>query len=189
VNRFVELPLDKHGWSPSPLPGQIVLVTTVDPDGVVDLAPKSWVSMAAFAGPVVGFGCSTTHRTARNVAATGEFVVNVPDAGLAARIWAMLGSHGGERIERSGLTLAAASRVAPPVVLECRAQLECRHRQTVTFDGDEVFVFGTVLRVAVAEPAHTAATPADRYRALGPVFFLEEGWCAALGAARPVGEL
>jgi len=52
------LSLDKHSWSPSPLLGQVVLVTSVDAHGVIDVAPKSWASMAAFAGPIVGFGCA-----------------------------------------------------------------------------------------------------------------------------------
>ena len=77
--RFVELSLDKHSWSPSPLLGQVVLVTSVDAHGVIDVAPKSMVSMAAFAGPIVGFGCNVEHGTYRNIESTGEFVINVPD--------------------------------------------------------------------------------------------------------------
>jgi len=45
---FREMPL--HKW-PSPLPGQIVLVTSQDEHGAVDVAPKSWVSAVAMAGP------------------------------------------------------------------------------------------------------------------------------------------
>ncbi|MGH3050387.1 MAG: flavin reductase family protein, partial [Gaiellaceae bacterium] len=55
--------LDKHSWHPSVLPGQIVLVSTVDERAAPNVAPKSWVTMAAFAGPIVAFGCTDEHRT------------------------------------------------------------------------------------------------------------------------------
>ena len=44
-----------------------MLVTSVDAYGVINVAPKSWVSMAAFAGPTVGFGCNVEHGTHRNI--------------------------------------------------------------------------------------------------------------------------
>ncbi|HET9014702.1 MAG TPA: hypothetical protein VFN57_03855, partial [Thermomicrobiaceae bacterium] len=53
--------LDKHAWHPSVLPGQVVLVSTVDSDGWPNVAPKSWITMAAFHGPVLAFGCNVAH--------------------------------------------------------------------------------------------------------------------------------
>jgi hypothetical protein len=45
----------------------VVLVTTLGEDGVANVAPKSWVSMAAFGPqPVLMFGCTLEHATARN---------------------------------------------------------------------------------------------------------------------------
>ena len=41
TQEFEDLPLDKWQWHPSPLPGQIVYVTTQNVDGELDLAPKS----------------------------------------------------------------------------------------------------------------------------------------------------
>jgi len=178
--RFVPLPLDKHDWSRSPLPGQIVLVTTADRDGAVDVAPKSWVSMAAFDPPVIGFGCSTAHLTHDNAAATGEFVVNVVPASLAPAAWAMPGSHGGERLEHARLRLGPASAVAVPVVLDCVAHLECRLQQIVTFGGDEVFIFGRIVAAAIDAECLTDDAAAA-YRRLDPCFFLQARLYAGLG--------
>jgi len=36
---------DKRTWSPSPLLGQIVLVTSLNEDGQSNVAPKSWLSI------------------------------------------------------------------------------------------------------------------------------------------------
>jgi len=77
---------EKQDWHPSVLPGLIVLVSTVDEQGEPNIAPKSWVSMAAFNGPVLTFGCDRSHATARNTEAVGEFVVNVPPEALVERI-------------------------------------------------------------------------------------------------------
>lgn len=169
---FVPLSLDKHDWSPSPLPGQIVIVATIDADGAPNIAPKSWISMAAFRGPIVGFGCNHDHRTCRNILDTGQFVINTADREIAAGAWDMLSWHGAERIEHSGLTLIPSSVVQAPRIAECAAHIECRLHQVVEFDGGEVFIFGKVLAVDIARVC-TGGTVADRYRALDPVFFLE----------------
>jgi flavin reductase (DIM6/NTAB) family NADH-FMN oxidoreductase RutF len=97
----VAFPADKASWHPSVLPGPIVLVSTVDAQGGPNIAPKSFISMMAFGGPVLAFGgpvlafgCHRSHATARNAKTAGEFVVNFPPEALAERIWAMPGSHG-----------------------------------------------------------------------------------------------
>jgi flavin reductase (DIM6/NTAB) family NADH-FMN oxidoreductase RutF len=118
---FVPMTLDKHAWHPSVLPGQVVLVSTVDAVGEPDVAPKSWISMVAFSGPVLGFGCNVDHLTYRNIKATGEFVVSIPDQTLAATIWELIDTHGAERISHSGLRLAPASVVGAPLILDCHA--------------------------------------------------------------------
>lgn len=185
LRTFRELPLDKWRWSPSPLPGQVVLVTTCDADGNVDVAPKSWVTMVAFAGPRLGFGCNLAHRTAQNVQATGEFVVNVPGVELAEAIWGMLDTT--DRLAGAGLTTTPGGTVAVPGIAECAAHLECGLDRVVEFPGGEVFVLGIVRRVDVGERCLTSGDVADRYAALGtPFFFLESGWCAPLGPARHV---
>jgi flavin reductase (DIM6/NTAB) family NADH-FMN oxidoreductase RutF len=177
--------LDKHAWHPSVLPGQVVLVSTVDAVGEPDVAPKSWISMVAFSGPVLGFGCNVDHLTYRNIEATGEFVVSVPDQTLAATVWDLTDTHGAERISRSGLRLAPASVVGAPLILDCHAHLECRHHHSEVFDSGEVFVFGTVVAAGIDE-ACTVDDIAEQYRNLGPFFFLEAGLFAGLAKPRQV---
>jgi flavin reductase (DIM6/NTAB) family NADH-FMN oxidoreductase RutF len=104
----VAFPADKADWHPSVLPGPVVVVSTVDAAGKPNIAPKSFISMMAFGGPVLGFGCHRSHAMARNAETVREFVVNFPSEALAERIWAMPESHGAERIARSGLSLLPA---------------------------------------------------------------------------------
>jgi flavin reductase (DIM6/NTAB) family NADH-FMN oxidoreductase RutF len=181
----VPLPLDKRAWHPSVLPGQIVLVTTVDGDGVVNVAPKSWLTMVALEEPVLAFGCNTGHATFRNLLAAGEFVVNVLAATDVEEAWAIAGRHGADRRAHSRLTFAPARRVAPPLVAECRAHLECE-LDDVKFYGDEILVFGRVVSASIDEEC-LAGDIEEQYTRLDPAFFLEDGTYAALGPARRAG--
>lgn len=184
-NGKVPFDVDKFTWHPSVLPGQVVLVSTVDAEGRPNVAPKSWVTMAAFGGPVLAFGCTTRHRTARNVEDTGEFVVNVPSEAMAEKTWGMVEWHGEERIRRSGLTLTAAQRVAPPLVDECRAHLECTLEGIKHFD-EEVLVFGRIVAASIDSECLAGDAP-DQYFSLRPFFFLEPGAYASIDTAKSIG--
>ncbi len=177
----VALPLDKRAWHPSMLPGQIVLVSTVDADGRQNVAPKSWVTMVAFEGPIVAFGCNVTHRTYRNAADTGEFVVNALPQPLVARAWMLSDLHGEQRLRECGLTPAPAQLVKAPLVAECPAHLECVLDDVKRY-GEEVFVFGRVVAASMDDEC-LAAPFEEQYQRLAPVFFLEAG--AYAGLTRP----
>jgi flavin reductase (DIM6/NTAB) family NADH-FMN oxidoreductase RutF/uncharacterized protein YciI len=181
----VAFPVDKADWHPSVLPGPIVLVSTVDDRGQPNIAPKSFISMMAFGGPVLAFGCHRSHATARNAETAGQFVVNFPPESLAERIWAMPASHGPERITRSGLSLLPARQVAPPLIAECKAHLECT-LASVTRLGSEVVVFGTIVAAAIDQDC-LGSTLAEQYFRLRPVFFLEEGVYGSIETAKRAG--
>jgi len=176
----VAVDVDKRAWHPSLLPGQIVLVSTVDEEGRPNVAAKSWVTLAAFRGPIVAFGCTERHRTFRNAEATGEFVVNVVPEALAPEAWELMRWHGEERIRHSTLALERATRVAPPLVAECTAHLECVLDDVKRY-GEEAFVFGRAVAVSI-DAECLDGPPAERYARLAPAFFLEEGLYAGLGA-------
>ena len=147
-----DISCDKHEWSPSPLLGQVVLVTTIHPDGTPNVAPKSWVSMVAFGPPpVVMFGCNHQHRTARNALGTGEFVINVPGVDLMEASWAVgadVSAEGLDRFHRNGLTALPAIRVRPPRIEECLAHLECEVEGSRDWK-EEVAIFGRVVAVSM----------------------------------------
>jgi flavin reductase (DIM6/NTAB) family NADH-FMN oxidoreductase RutF len=179
----IEIPCDKHEWRPSPVLGQIVLVTTVDTEGRPDVAPKSWISMVAFGPPpIIMFGCTLEHVTAQNALASGEFVVNVPGSDLASTCYDVAHDRPADRstrFNRHRLTPVPSSVVAPPRIAECGAHLECRvdgHREW----GSETAIFGRVEVVAVSE--HILEGEAGRrYANLDPIFFLEDHRYCTLG--------
>jgi flavin reductase (DIM6/NTAB) family NADH-FMN oxidoreductase RutF/uncharacterized protein YciI len=181
----IAFPVGKADWHPSVLPGPVVLVSTVDAQGEPNIAPKSWISMMAFRGPVLAFGCHRSHATARNAEQAGQFVVNIPSETLVERIWAMPATHGTERIARSGLTLLPARQVTPPLIAECKAHLECQLKAITRLE-EEVVIFGRIMAAAIDEDC-VGASLADQYFRLRPVFFLEEGIYGSIDTAKRIG--
>ncbi|WP_128772265.1 flavin reductase family protein [Actinomyces oricola] len=177
---FHTLPLDKWQWHPSPVAGQVVYAVTTDRDGSASLAPKSWVSMAAFTGPVIGFGCQQHHRTCRNATETGRFTLCFPTVEQARAAQAVASAPHAARLTVSGLTLSTPLDGAAPHLLECPAYCECSLIRTVGFDGGEVFLFGRIELMAVHEEI-CGMPAAEAYARLAPAFFLEPGAMAGLG--------
>lgn len=176
----INLDLDKRTWHPSPLAGQIVLVTTLNPDGISNIAPKSWISMMAFEPPVLAMGCNFRHWTARNILTNGEFVVNVPGVELIDTIWQSYRLPHPRPVEATGLTPISAIKVKPPRVYECKAHLECVLDQHIAY-GDEVILLGRIAAVSVDK---SAGARADAYAEMRMVFFLEATTYGVIEQAR-----
>ncbi len=159
----VSFALDKRYWHPSPMIGQIVLVTTLNADGVSNVSPKSWISMMAFSLPTLVFGCNLQHWTAQNILRSGEFVVNIPGADLAAAAWRSHALPHPRPVEAAGLTPIPAERVKPPRIAECKAHLECVHDRNVLW-GDEIALFGRIVAASLDRAALETADPYCRVR-------------------------
>ncbi len=173
---------DKRTWHPSPLVGQIVLVTTLNEDGQTNIAPKSWISMLAFQPPLLALGCNLAHWTARNILRDGQFVVNVPGADLAEAVWRAGALPHPRTVEAAGLTPVPAQRVRPPLVGECVAHLECVLAQHLTF-GEEVVLFGEIVAGSVDRAALDCPDP---YEYLKLIAFLEDGTFGVIERSRQV---
>lgn len=161
--------LDKRTWHPSPLIGQIVLVTTVNADNSSNVAPKSWISMMAFDPPILALGCNFQHTTARNILRQGELVVNIPGAELAEVVWRSSELPHPRPVEAAGLTAIPALKVAPPRIEECKAHLECVHDHHVSY-GEEVIILVKIVAVSIDEQALEVP---DAYEYLQLFAFLE----------------
>lgn len=168
----VEQDTNKWTWHPSPLIGQIILVTTMDGDGIENVSTKSWVSMAAFNPPVLSFGCNLRHRTAMNVMATREFVVNVPGSDLIEKSWQLAEKPPPRSLEQVGLTGQPAIKVKPRRIMECRAHFECLLDSWKAW-GDEIIFFGHITSYSM-DKGMLAGDHLDRYERLGIPVYLEE---------------
>jgi len=161
-----DIEADAPGWrSLYPLligfinPRPIALVSSLSPQGVLNLAPFSFYNMVCARPPVVMFAPGF-HRDGRpkdtltNVRATGEFCIATVTEEIARQSVDCAADLPPDQSEFtfSGLTPVPARHVRTPLVREASINLECRVREIVTIapgPGGSCVVFGNVVAVHV----------------------------------------
>ncbi len=148
------------------VPRPIALVSTVDRDGIPNVAPFSFFCGVGSVPPSLLFcpalhvggaeGADMRKDTLRNVEQTGEFVVNVVSDAIAAAANATAANvaPGVNEFELAGLTPLASEAVRAPRVAESPAQMECKLLRVIYTSekpGTGVIVLGEVVRFHVRE--------------------------------------
>jgi len=108
-------------------PGPVVLLTTAH-RGRANVMAMSWHMMMEFNPPRVGCLVSGANHSFAALRKTGECVIAIPAAGLAAKV-VEVGNASGRDLDKFaafGLTPVPAKWVAAPLVAECFADLECK---------------------------------------------------------------
>jgi flavin reductase (DIM6/NTAB) family NADH-FMN oxidoreductase RutF len=108
-------------------PGPVVLLTTAR-KGRANVMTMSWHMMVEFEPPLVACICSGANYSFDALRATGECVIAVPARKLAAKV-VKVGNASGRDLDKFaayGLTPLPAGHVAPPLIKECFANLECK---------------------------------------------------------------
>ena len=123
------------------VPRPIAFITSINAEGVVNLAPFSYFNGITSKPPLISV--SIGHRkiigqlvkkdTLRNIEATGEFVVNIAHEELAKQLNQTSAEYPPDVSELSevGLTTVASDVVSPPRVAQCRVAMECKLERVV----------------------------------------------------------
>ena len=164
----------------SVVPRPIAFVSTVSAQGVLNLAPFSFFTVASANPPVVCFcpmirGGELPHKdTLVNIEATREFVVNIVGEDLAEKMNLCAGQYPPDidEFKLSGLTPVPSDLVKPPRVKESRVNMECKvveilHVSSKVLGGS--LVLGEVLRFHVDDPLLNSLheIDPDQLRAIG----------------------
>ncbi len=130
--------LRDHGLPHNPftalvVPRPIGWISTLGPDGVVNLAPYSFFNAICGDPPMVMFSSVGRKHSLVNAETGGEFVVNLAGAALCEEMNITSAPVPAEVSEAdlAGLEMAPSRVVAPPRVARAPAALECRHVQTL----------------------------------------------------------
>ena len=115
----------------------VVLISTLNEDGLFNLAP---MSSAFWLGWRCMLGLAENSKTTQNIRRTGQCVLNLADDSMAAIVNTLALTTGSDPVPKSkerrgyrtqrdkfgiaGLTPVASETVAPPRVRECLVQLE-----------------------------------------------------------------
>jgi flavin reductase (DIM6/NTAB) family NADH-FMN oxidoreductase RutF len=148
------------------LPRPIAFVSTQDTQGIRNLAPFSFFTVASANPPIVVFcpmfrppnakQLPSTKDTLANITATKEFVLNIVSEEFVDKMNQAAAEvpPDVDEWQLSGLTPIASELVAPPRVGESRMQMECRLVQMVSASDKPLggmLVLGEVLRFHVAD--------------------------------------
>jgi len=108
-------------------PGPVVLLTTAH-KGRANVMTMSWHMMVEFEPPLVACVVSVANHSFAALRATKECVVALPSAKLASIVVGIGNCSGRDiaKFEKFCLTSMPATKVAPPLVAECFANLECQ---------------------------------------------------------------
>lgn len=156
------------------VPRPIAWVSSIDEDGVLNLAPHSYFNAIANDPPLLYFQSSNVadapggvKDTLRNIRATQEFVVNVPSTRHITAVAASASRVAPEIDEAAlaGVTMAASTTVRPARVADAAVALECRLEMVLSIGGANV-VFGRIQHASIA--AEVLRRPIDAITDLLP---------------------
>lgn len=140
-------------------PRPIALVTSMDPEGRLNAAPFSAYNYLAIDPPIIGIGVAARSSdparpkdTARNIGATGEFVVNIVTEDIAQQMNICGTDFPPEmnELELAGFTTAPSQVVKVPRIAEAHAALECREHTTLLI-GNSRIILGRVVSMYVED--------------------------------------
>lgn len=121
------------------VPRPIAFVSTISPEGALNVAPFSFFTVASSHPPVLVFtvGNRATRDprkdTLRNITTAREFVVNVVSEEFAEKMNLCSGDYPPEvdEFQVAGLTPVRSDLVKPPRVAESHINMECRLLYTI----------------------------------------------------------
>jgi len=138
-------------WRVCP-PSSVVLVTCITSDGKPNIITLGMNMPISAKPPLLVIGVSPKRYSHQLIKETGEFVVNVPPKNLVKQV-VFCGTVSGRehnKFKETGLTPISASRVKPPLIMECISHLECK----VVADykcGDHALFLGEVVAAHINE--------------------------------------
>lgn len=183
---------ERYAWMISTiLPRPIAFVSTISPEGVLNLAPFSYFNGVSSTPPILSVSVgpkrgAVQKDTVANVEATGELVVNIVTESIAEAMVKTASNWPAEvsEFDVSGLTPVGSTIVGPPRVEESPVNFECRLAEIVKVGkvGYEtsiilaevvmLHVADEVLRNGMPDPEKIrplARLGGDMYAGIGPV--------------------
>jgi flavin reductase (DIM6/NTAB) family NADH-FMN oxidoreductase RutF len=142
-------------------PRPIAFVSTVDTEGVSNLAPFSFFNAFSAKPPILGFAAAarpggSDKDTIANIRETNECVVNIVSHSFVKQMALTSGNFpkGVNEFEKSGLTPIESDLVRPFRVKESPIQMECRVEQILPMSkeiGGSVLVLCRIVRMHINE--------------------------------------
>ncbi len=130
------------------IPTPVVLVTAQGLEGPPNIITLAWAGVVNSEPPMLGIGVRSNRHSYRLLMETREFCVNIPHAGMvrAVDVCGVVSGKDTDKFALTGLTPEKASKIKPPLILECPINIECRLRHTLDLGSHTLFI-GEILTV------------------------------------------
>jgi len=162
---FYEPKNNDHGLPHNPFkaivsPRPIAWVSTLNPDGVANLAPYSFFNGVQDAPPMLMFsvtgakaGSDEPKDSLSNIRSSGEFCVNIVSDALkdAMNITSQHFANGVDEFEKAGLEKAASRAIKAPYVAASPVAMECTLHSIIDLLGGGQMVLGEVVGVHIKD--------------------------------------
>ena len=168
---------DRYRWITSAvIPRPIAFVSSLSPEGNLNLAPFSFFNGICISPPVLAIAMGTRKSgdrkdSLRNIEETGEFVVNIVTEKIGKETERSSEDLPPESDEFSytGLTPVPSTRVKPPRVAESPLSMECRLLQSMPIEkSSSTLILGEVVSIHADEEILTEGLPdPEKLRPLG----------------------
>lgn len=132
-------------------PMPVLMVATYNEDGSVNVMNAAWGTMQERG--YVALNLTETHKTVKNIKATGAFTVSIADAAHVVEadyFGVVSGNHDSKKFENGGLTASKADMVNAPVINEFPICMECEFIEYQS-EGYGCGVIGKVVNVTADE--------------------------------------
>ncbi len=170
------------------VPRPIAWVCSRSPDGVLNLAPHSFYTVACVDPPVVQFTSVGRKDSLRNVEATGEFTVSLTPEWLFEQVNATGTDFppGLCEAEEVGVALEPSEVVGVPRVAQSPVAVECTLHSTVLL-GASTVVFGRVVHISAWETVVRDGRP--RIEELKPLARLGGNEWSTIGEVKEIARI
>jgi len=166
---FYEPVKQDHGLSKNPfnsliIPRPIGWISSIDNEGVVNLAPYSFFNAVCYRPPTVMFASGTgkgsdgMKDTRRNIEATGEFVCNLATWETRNQMnqTSAAVTTDTDEMKLAGLTPVSSKLIKVPRVAEAPVHLECRYLNSIEIpswekDNRYFIVLGEVIGIHIRD--------------------------------------
>lgn len=163
------------------IPRVVGWISTISAEGVPNLAPYSFFTVASTSPPHLLFSSASASKdSVVNARETGQFIANIADQALVD-VLVQTSAEVAPAVDEfgwAGVAAAPAAKVRPPRVARAKAHLECEVRQIVPV-GTSTLVIGEVVHLHV-DPSIWAEGRVQP-RLLDPVARLGGSWYGSLG--------
>lgn len=136
-----------------PVPAVLVTAGEGDEKNIITIA---WAGTVCSKPPMLSISIRPSRHSFDLVQKYGEFVVNIPTAGMVEKVDAcgMTSGRDIDKFKEFDLTPVPASKVSAPLIDECPVNIECSTRQVLDLGAHHMFI-AEIVAVNVSDDALT----------------------------------